>query len=217
MSPPVDENPFHHRVFGRIVFSNARDAKKIPNIDHFCVCRHLDASGPGPKNYSSILTNISARYRREGYSSNQSEYYEALKITVYTAGNYTIRSSGRLDTFGYLYINTFDPTSPRLNMFQFNDDDGGSSQFLLSMWLETMNAYIVVVTTFPPLLTGAFCITMRGPAAVTISLINATGQSSHDPGECLTEVNGHPARRTRAVLYLSLDRQGSLSVNFDLV
>ena len=205
---------FRHE-FGCIPFGNERDAKTVPNIDHNLPFLHLGAPGLGPTNYSSVLTNTSATYCREDPCLDSFYYYEALKITVYTAGNYTIRSSGRLDTVGYLYINTFDPTFPDLNMLQFNDDDGGSSQFLLSMWLETMNTYIVVVTTFPLMLTGAFSITVRGAAAVIISLINATGQSSHKSREYLTEVNGYLARRTRAVLNLPLDRRGSLPDNYD--
>ena len=67
-------------------------------------------------------------------------------------------------------------------MLQYNDDGAGARQFLLTMWIETMSNYIVVATTYPISATGAFSITVQGPAAVSISLINATGQYSYcDP------------------------------------
>ena len=102
-------------------------------------------------------------------------YYEAIKINVYTSGNYSIRSNSSLDTFGYLYIDTFDPTFTSSNLLQFNDDGAGSGQFLLSSVLQTMIDYILVATTYPASSTGPFSVIVQGPAAVSLTLINATG------------------------------------------
>ena len=172
VSPATEENLFHHRAFDRTLFSNERER---PSIDHFCPFLHLGAPGPGPTNYSSVLTNTSATYRRAGSGTNYLHYYEALKITVYTAGNYTIRSSSRLDTFGYLYNNTFDPTYPSRNMLQYDDQSAWAYQFLLSMYLQTLTNYIVVATTYDALATGSFSILVQGPATVNISLADAPG------------------------------------------
>ena len=125
--------------------------------------------------YSSILTNASASFIRAGSLAAGSYYYEAIKINVYTPDNYSIRSSSSLDTFGYLYNNNFDPTYPFLNLLQSNDDGAGSSQFLLSRVLQTMVDYILVVTAYHPATTGAFSIIVQGPAAVSLTSINVTG------------------------------------------
>ena len=61
-------------------------------------------------------------------------------------------------------------------MLRSNDDGAGANQFLLSMYLQTMNDYILVATTFGASVTGSFTIIVQGPAAVNISLTNATGQ-----------------------------------------
>jgi hypothetical protein len=107
---------------------------------------------------------------------NGLHYYRALMITVYTAGNHTIQSNGIQDTFGYLYNNTFDPTYPSVNLLQFNDNGTSSAQFWLSMWLQPMIDYILVATTSLPLTEAAMPIVVQGPAAINLSLINATGQ-----------------------------------------
>jgi hypothetical protein len=102
--------------------------------------------------------------------------YRALKITVNTAGSYTIQSNSTLNTFGYLYNNTFDTTYPSVNVLQFNDNATSSGQFLLSMWLQPMFNYILVATTSLTVWQGDISIIVQGPAAVNLSLTNATGQ-----------------------------------------
>ena len=113
----------------------------------------------------------------------RSNYYEAVKINVHTPGNYSIRSISALDTFGSLYNDTFDPTYPSLNLLQSNDDGAGSSQFFLSLVLQTMIDYILVATTFSPMETGEFSIIVQGPATVNFTLTNATGQYQNDTPE----------------------------------
>ena len=81
-----------------------------------------------------------------------------------------------MDTYGYLYNNTFDPTDLALNLLQSNDDGGESSQFLLSLVLQTTIDYILVATTFDPAITGVFSIIVQGPAAVSLTPINATSK-----------------------------------------
>ena len=126
--------------------------------------------------YLSTLTSTSSSYCRVESCPGGLYYYETIKINVYTSGNYSIRSNSSLDTFGYLYNSTFDLTYPSENLLQSNDDGSGSRQFLLSQVLQTMNDYILVATTFDPAITGVFAIIVKGPAAVSLSLINATGQ-----------------------------------------
>ena len=154
----------------------ARLVSPVWHIDRLWPLLHLGTSGLPRTIYSSALRRTSASYCRVDPCSSSFYYYEALKITVSTNDSYSIQSNSSMDTFGYLYKNAFDPTYPSLNMLQFNDDGAGSSQFLLSMWLQTMQDYIVVATTFRVSDTGAFTIIVQGPAVVSMSLINATGQ-----------------------------------------
>ena len=143
---------------------------KVPTITRLCLFLHLGSAVSVRTIYSSVLSNTSTSYCRVDPCSNGSYYYQALQITVNTAGNYTIRSNSTLDTFGYLYNNTFYQTHTSLNMLQFNDDRGGADQFLLSMYLQTMTTYIIVATTFRASVTGSFTIIVQGSAVVYISL-----------------------------------------------
>ena len=95
-------------------------------------------------------------------------------LTVSTSGNYTIQSNSSIDTYGYIYNNTFNPANRTLNMLQSNDDGAGNTQFLLSLWLQTMTNYIVVATTYSAITTGSFFVIVQGPAAVSLALTNAT-------------------------------------------
>ena len=176
----VEERLSQRRAFNCTILFSERNADNGSNIDHLWASLYLGTADLARTSYSSILTLTSASYCRDVPTSSNLFYYEALKITVSTAGNYTIRSSSPLDTCGYLYNNTFDTTYPSRNMLQFNDDDAGSTQFLLSMWLQTMTDYILVATTFYPFYTGAFSVVVQGPAVVSISVTNATGQCWHD-------------------------------------
>ena len=166
--PPSDQRPAK-RVAARLV-------SPVWRIDHRCLFSHLGSAVVGRTIYSSVLSNTSASYCREDPCPNGLCYYEALKITVSTAGNYTIRSNSSMDTYGYIYNNTFDTSYPSRNMLQFNDEDADAQQFLLSMWLQTMITYIVVATTYGASVTGSFSIIVQGPAVVSLSLTNATGQ-----------------------------------------
>ena len=170
------ESSFYSRAFHCILFVHESDTVNAPTNDHLCPFLCLATAGFARTTYSFVLTNDSTTFCRRGPCSDGFHRYGALKITVPTTGNYTIRSNSSLDTFGYLYNNTFDTTYPLRNMLQYNDDDAGSSQFLLSMGLQTMNDYIVVATTFFPFQTGTYSVIVQGPAAASISVTNATGQ-----------------------------------------
>lgn len=159
--------------------------------------------------YSSVLRTTTATYCRGYTCSNSPYYYEAIKINVFTSGNYTIRSSSSIDTFGYLYNNDFDSTYPTLNMLAYNDDDtvAGTKHFKLSRWLQAMNDYILMVTTYLTSVTGPFSISVQGPALAGLSLVNATGQCRHNPIECLSDSHVNLARvamMNRCCFFLSV-------------
>lgn len=126
--------------------------------------------------YSSALTENHPTYHEEGSSASQNFFYETIKITVNTAGYYAFRSDSTMDTYGYLYNNSFDPIFLDINRLYSDDSEGGNDQFLLSGILHRMNDYIVVATTNSPLVTGLFSILAIGPDSVNFSLTNMTGE-----------------------------------------
>jgi hypothetical protein len=88
-------------------------------------------------------------------------------MVVSTAGNYQITSQSRLELFGILYAGQFNPLSTNSNLLMFNGDGGSRSQFSLSSYLNSTN-YVIVVTTYYPIVTGSYSILVQGPATVTL-------------------------------------------------
>jgi hypothetical protein len=76
-----------------------------------------------------------------------------------------------MNTYGYLYQETFDPIDPQDNCI--DDDDGrcGDGQFSLESFLEVNKTYILVVTTSYPGATGTFSITSKSHANVSFTLL----------------------------------------------
>lgn len=99
-------------------------------------------------------------------------YYEATQLNVSITGYYTIRSSSGLvtmDTYGYIYNNTFNASISRINLLQENNDDAGKFQFLLNITLLSSAQYTMVVTTYLPRNIGSFSIFAIGPGSVYFS------------------------------------------------
>ncbi|CAF3732021.1 unnamed protein product [Rotaria sordida] len=123
-------------------------------------------------NYINILTNRSSTFIRHGGSGTF--YYEAIQVTVYTTGIYTFRSICTIDTYGYLYVNSFNPNNVTSNLVTSNDDDIGTVQFLMTYRLEAGTTYILIFTTFNPDVTTSFSINVVGPANVNLLRMNLT-------------------------------------------
>ena len=66
-------------------------------------------------------------------------FYDTIRLTVATSGNYTIRSSSVTGTnlYGYLYINNFDPFNPSSNLIASDDNNGGNQQFIFTVALQS--------------------------------------------------------------------------------
>ncbi|CAF3759357.1 unnamed protein product, partial [Rotaria sordida] len=121
-------------------------------------------------NYTNILTNRSSTFTRHGGSGTF--YYEAIQVTVYTTGIYTFRSICTIDTYGYLYVNSFNPNNVTSNLVTSNDDDIGTFQFLMTYRLEAGITYILIFTTYPSDVTTSFSINVAGPAGVNLLRMN---------------------------------------------
>jgi hypothetical protein len=124
-------------------------------------------------NYSSALTTNHGIYMRPG-SVNSDHYYEAIQITVNRAGIYDITSLSGMDTLGFLYDDTFNPSNSSWNLFKNDDDSGGNTQFKLTAYLEAGVPYTLVVSTYGSIVTGSFSVVATGPGNVQYIPMDST-------------------------------------------
>jgi len=128
-----------------------------------------------PSSYSGALSQSSGRFTRPG-GAEGSYYYQAIQVTVYTTGTYTFVSSSSMDTYGYFYSDSFDPSYPSRNLIASDDDSGGGGQFRINVTLFYGRTYVLVVTTYSSSTTGSFSITALGPASVSLTSITPTSE-----------------------------------------
>ena len=121
--------------------------------------------------YSSALTEYSSKYSRTSCEI-PNHYYEAIQVNVATTGYYTLSSQSNIDTYGYLYRNSFSPSNPSMNLILENIHGCDNNQFKLASFLESDTNYILVVTTAYTNLTGAFSIIISGPNNATVKRIS---------------------------------------------
>jgi len=99
-------------------------------------------------------------------------YYESIQVKVIETGYYTFQTDSRMDTYGYIYKNKFDPLNPLENLLSINDDGGSYFQFRLDIRLFVDMTYVLVVTTYDATKTGEFSITVFGSNTVTLEQIS---------------------------------------------
>lgn len=126
--------------------------------------------------YSSALTNVSQTFCRTEFCLRPNHYYEAFFINVSRAAYYRISCDSSIDTYGYIYNNSFNPAAPSKNLIAYNDDDNGNDQFLLSLYINTVAKYILVVSTNAVRVMGKFSIMATGHGSVSFVLLD---KSSH--------------------------------------
>jgi len=76
-----------------------------------------------------------------------------------------------MNTYGYFYHDSVNPSYPSQNLITSNDDDNGGRQFRISAALQYGRTYVLVVTTFSGTTKGSFSIRAFGPAVVGLTLI----------------------------------------------
>jgi hypothetical protein len=116
---------------------------------------------------SSALTVNGRTYKRFG--SNSICYFETFQITVPTAGEYRIMTTGSLNTFAYLYINDFSVNSLATNLIAFDDDGSGKANFKLLNVLQPNVKYYLVVTSYSNYRVGAFTVVVSGLSLAKIT------------------------------------------------
>ena len=119
--------------------------------------------------YASGLTENCSVYDRYGGSGKY--YYEAIKISVPETGFYSIGSFSYMDTFGYLYSNSFNPSKVEENLITGDDDTAEKAQFLVQALFTKGKTYILVVTTHDEMVHGPFIIFSYGNKIVKFSSV----------------------------------------------
>ncbi|CAF1277097.1 unnamed protein product [Didymodactylos carnosus] len=115
---------------------------------------------------SSALTTNSQIYSRD--CGQDKFYYDSFEVKVPESRYYTIWSSSNIDTFGYIYENSFDPLNPSANSSRKDNDGEFNGQFKFEIPLYVNTTYILVVTTFHPITLGEINITIWGLKDVTV-------------------------------------------------
>ena len=128
--------------------------------------------------YSSELNSYSQLYCRVAPCQTGNYSYEAIELIVLMSGSYILTCNAAVDSFGYLYNETFDPVFPNLNLLVVDDDSAGNSQFQMQYFLEATGKYMLVVTTYAKNELGTFSIRVRGPGTVNFTRTNVTSESS---------------------------------------
>ncbi|CAF3374321.1 unnamed protein product [Rotaria sp. Silwood1] len=118
--------------------------------------------------YSSSLTVKSPTYCRITCTEGRF-YYFSLTVSVVKSGKYHFTSKSHIDTYGYIYNNSFNSSNPGLNLITENNDSGEKKQFKLKAHLQAWETYVLVITTYTPNVRGAFSIVASGPTSVNFS------------------------------------------------
>ena len=122
--------------------------------------------------YSGALTDSSntfVLFDRVG----DTYYYETIQVMVSQPGYYSFTSVSEIDLYGYLYLHDFDPFKLCKNLLK-NDSVRipYSNDFKIEYTFLPGFAYIIVVTTYAPNITGAFSIVSSGPGNVNLLPFN---------------------------------------------
>ncbi|CAF1305361.1 unnamed protein product [Rotaria sp. Silwood1] len=125
--------------------------------------------------YSGVLNNTSPTFYRTGNSNIF--YFEAIKVTTNITGNYTFISNSGIDSFGYLCVNSFNPSNVASTLVALDDDSGGNAQFSITYTLQAGTTYILIFTTYSPNVTTSFSIMALGPARLGLQYIKMSNGS----------------------------------------
>ncbi len=101
------------------------------------------------------------------YDFDDDYYYEMISVS--NAGNFTIKSQSSINTYGYLYENSFDRFDTSSNLLMEDDNSGDNEQFKMTAFLQPPTLYFLVVTTFSPHVMGQFSIIAYGPSSISLT------------------------------------------------
>ena len=93
-------------------------------------------------------------------------------MKVIETGYYVIRSDSRIDSYGSLYKNTFNPLNPSENLLSAEDDDFFDLQFRFNIHLNGNMTCVLVITTYGLEETGQFSLIVQGPSKVILERLS---------------------------------------------
>ncbi|UJR24221.1 hypothetical protein I4U23_027188 [Adineta vaga] len=109
----------------------------------------------------------SPTFSRLGLPDDHSCYfYQAIRIETSMNGTYRFFINSSMDTFTYLYKNSFNASRPFLNFIASSDDGDINQQLQISYNLQSARRYILVVTTTRENIRGTFQIIAVGSSSV---------------------------------------------------
>jgi hypothetical protein len=114
-----------------------------------------------------MLTADTQTYTRE--CGRSSYYYETIEVNVQETGNYSFGSISNIQTYGYIYEDSFDPFNPTQNLLSQDGYGCGMYKFQFTTWLQVNTTYVLVVTTFFPNVQGNFSVHVIGPNNVSLN------------------------------------------------
>jgi hypothetical protein len=101
-----------------------------------------------------------------------------------TNGLYTISSNSTMDTYGFIYNNSFDRLIPNNNLLTWDNDRAGNKQFQMLLNFTATYNYILVLTTYTGMVFGSFSVIVWGPGEVGFSLMVEPGMSRTNACQC---------------------------------
>jgi hypothetical protein len=90
-------------------------------------------------------------------------------VKAQETGNYSFGSISTIETYGYIYNDSFDPFDPTKNLVLQDGYGCGIYKFQLITYLQANTTYVLVVTTFFPNVQGNFLVHVTGPNNVTLN------------------------------------------------
>ena len=137
-------------------------------------------------NYAGSLSLSSPVFFRPYGNENKHYRYQALRVVVEKTGRYIFTSNSAMDTYGYFYENSVDPSNPTDNLRAHNDDDDGNQQFRIAVELYFGRTYFLLVTTFRADVVGAFRIRVSNPTSINlIGFTPSTSRPIRTTSECI--------------------------------
>ncbi|CAF1443341.1 unnamed protein product [Adineta ricciae] len=155
----------------------------VKNVTVTRLCKYCFATPVNiQSNYSLELTPDSPKYCRDYVKRRY--YYQTLQINVMKTSSYVIWSESKIETYGYLYKDNFDPLQPFGNLIKQHSGKCNQEQLKFYINLEENTKYILVITTYYPNITGNFSIFISGQNHATINYFNSKQQSCSIGDRC---------------------------------
>ncbi|CAF1619286.1 unnamed protein product [Adineta ricciae] len=147
---------------------------------------NLSSTGPIISRHNDVLSCNSSTFSRSNWNNDTDcYYYQAIRIRASKDGNYTFFSISSMNTYVYLYKNSFDSSHPSQNLIISNDDGDTNQQFQLQTTLQSQYTYILVVTTTNEDNRGNFQIAASGLSWIFFCSIAPT-KDRQLCGNCIT-------------------------------